>query len=97
MYKMFILKQVKGFHCSHLFEKVIVECLKCCWKCLSCIILTWLSRLVPVGHPQRLLDPRDEGERGGPGPLGPRLAAAGPELLLQPQVVDVHLLLLVWK
>ena len=68
---------------------------------MSCIItLTWLSRmsrLVPVGHPQRLLDPGDERERGGPGPLGPRLAAAGPELLLQPQVVDVHLLLLVWK
>ena len=59
--------------------------------------LAWLSRIIPVSHPQRFLDPGDEGERGGPGPLGPRLAAARPELLLQPQVVDVHLLLLVWK
>ena len=48
---------------------------------------------------QRLLDPGDGGEGrplhrapGGPAP-GPRLARA--ELLLQPEVVDVHLLLLV--
>lgn len=52
---------------------------------------------------QRLLDPGDGGEGrplhrapGGPAPRpapGPRLARA--ELLLQPEVVDVHLLLLV--